>query len=66
MTGPAFGYRNVHTHQGGTDMVILGVVLLIIGLIADIAVLVTIGIIVAIIGLILNLVPIRGTRRLYY
>jgi hypothetical protein len=47
-------------------MVILGVVLLIIGLVADIAVLTTIGIILAIIGLILNLVPIRGTRRLYY
>jgi hypothetical protein len=47
-------------------MVILGVVLLIIGLIADIAVLTTIGIILAIIGLILNLVPIGGTRRLYY
>jgi hypothetical protein len=47
-------------------MVILGVVLLIIGLVADIAVLTTIGIILAIIGLILNLVPIGGTRRLYY
>ena len=47
-------------------MVILGVVLLIIGLVADIAVLTTIGIILAIIGLILNLVPIRGNRRLYY
>ena len=47
-------------------MVILGVVLLIIGLVADIAVLTTIGIILAIIGLILNLVPIRGTRHMYY
>jgi hypothetical protein len=47
-------------------MVILGVVLLIIGLVADIPVLLTIGIILAIVGLILNLVPIGGTRRLYY
>ena len=47
-------------------MVILGVVLLIIGLVADIPVLLTIGIILAIVGLILNLVPIGGTRRTYY
>lgn len=47
-------------------MVILGVVLLIIGVIADIAALITIGIIVAVIGLILNLVPIGGTRRTIY
>jgi len=47
-------------------MVILGVILLVIGLIADIPALFTIGIILAVIGLILNLVPIGGTRRLYY
>lgn len=47
-------------------MVILGVILLIIGLVAGIGVLTTIGIILAIVGLILNLVPIGGTRRLYY
>jgi Na+/H+ antiporter NhaC len=47
-------------------MVILGVILAIIGLVADIPVLLTIGIILAIVGLILNLVPIGGTRRLYY
>ena len=47
-------------------MVILGVILLIIGLVADIPVLLTIGIILAIVGLILNLVPIGGTRRMYY
>ena len=47
-------------------MVILGVVLLIIGVVADIPVLLTIGIILAIVGLILNLVPIGGTRRTYY
>jgi hypothetical protein len=67
MAPPAFGYRTGRTHEGGDpDMVILGVVLLIIGLIADIAVLTTLGIILAIIGLILNLVPIRGTRHMYY
>lgn len=47
-------------------MVILGIILLVIGLIADIPVLFTIGIILAVIGLILNLVPIGGTRRMYY
>ena len=47
-------------------MVILGIVLLVIGLVADIGVLTTIGIILAIVGLILNLVPIGGTRRMYY
>lgn len=47
-------------------MVVLGVVLLIIGLVAEIPVLTTIGIILAIVGLILNLVPIGGTRRMYY
>ena len=47
-------------------MVILGVVLLIIGLVANIPVLTTIGAILAVVGLILNLVPIGGTRRSYY
>jgi hypothetical protein len=47
-------------------MVILGIILLVIGLVADIPVLFTIGIILAVIGLILNLVPIGGTRRMYY
>ena len=44
-------------------MIILGVILLLIGLIADIPILTTIGAILAIVGLILNLVPIGGTRR---
>ncbi|GAB6984185.1 hypothetical protein [Nocardioides pyridinolyticus] len=44
-------------------MVILGLVLLLIGLLANIPVLTTIGIILLIVGLILNLVPIGGTRR---
>ena len=47
-------------------MVILGVVLLIIGLVANIPVLTTIGAILAVVGLVLNLVPIGGTRRTYY
>ena len=47
-------------------MVVLGVVLLIIGIVADIPVLTTIGVILAVVGLILNLVPIGGTRRMYY
>ncbi|WP_164519595.1 hypothetical protein [Nocardioides ferulae] len=44
-------------------MVILGVILLIIGLIANISILTTIGLILAIVGLILNLVPMGGSRR---
>jgi hypothetical protein len=47
-------------------MVILGVILLVIGLLASIPVLTTIGAILIVVGLILNLVPIRGERRLYY
>jgi hypothetical protein len=47
-------------------MVVLGVVLLIIGLVAEIPVLTTIGIILAIVGLVLNLVPFGGTRRTFY
>ena len=44
-------------------MVILGLVLLLIGLLANIPLLTTIGAILLIVGLILNLVPIGGTRR---
>ncbi len=44
-------------------MVILGLVLLLIGLLANIPVLTTIGIILLVVGLILNLVPIGGNRR---
>lgn len=47
-------------------MVILGVILLVIGLLAGISVLTVIGAILVVVGLILNLVPIGGTRRLYY
>ena len=47
-------------------MVILGLILLIIGLVANIPILTTIGIILVIVGLILNFVPIGGTRRRFY
>jgi hypothetical protein len=47
-------------------MVILGLVLLVIGLLANISILVTIGAILAVVGLVLNLVPIGGRRRVYY
>ncbi len=47
-------------------MVILGVILLVVGLLTSISVLTTIGAILIVVGLILNLVPIRGERRLYY
>ena len=44
-------------------MIVLGLVLLVIGLIANISILVTIGLILAVVGLVLNLVPIGGIRR---
>jgi hypothetical protein len=47
-------------------MVVLGLILLIIGLVANISILTTIGIILVIVGLILNFVPIGGTRRRFY
>jgi hypothetical protein len=47
-------------------MVILGLILLIIGLVANIGILTVIGAILLVVGLILNLVPIGGTRRRYY
>ena len=47
-------------------MVILGLILLIIGLVANIGILTLIGAILLVVGLVLNLVPIGGTRRRYY
>ncbi len=44
-------------------MIILGLILLIIGLVANIPILTTIGAILLVVGLILNLVPIGGSRR---
>lgn len=49
-----------------TDVVVLGLILLIIGLVASISILVTIGAILLVVGLVLNFVPIGGTRRRYY
>jgi hypothetical protein len=47
-------------------MVILGLILLIIGLIANISILTIIGAILLVVGLIVNLVPMGGTRRRVY
>ena len=47
-------------------MIILGLILLIIGLIANISVLTIIGAILLVVGLVVNLVPIGGTRRRVY
>jgi hypothetical protein len=47
-------------------MVILGLILLIIGLIANIGILTVIGAILLVVGLVLNFVPIGGTRRRWY
>jgi hypothetical protein len=44
-------------------MVILGLILLIVGLVAEIPILTTIGAILLVVGLILNFVPIGGTSR---
>jgi membrane protein implicated in regulation of membrane protease activity len=48
------------------NMVILGIILLIIGLIASLSILVWLGVLLVVVGLVLNLVPIGGTRRRYY
>ncbi len=47
-------------------MVILGLILLINGLIADISILTIIGAVLLVVGLIVNLVPMGGTRRRVY
>jgi hypothetical protein len=47
-------------------MAILGLILLVIGLIANIGILTVIGAILLVVGLILWFVPIGGTRRRYY
>jgi disulfide bond formation protein DsbB len=49
-----------------TDMVVLGLILLIIGLVAHIPILTTIGAILLVVGLILNFVPIGGNSRRVY
>jgi membrane protein implicated in regulation of membrane protease activity len=52
--------------EGVVRMIILGLILLIIGLIANIGILTIIGAILLVVGLILNFVPIGGTRRRFY
>jgi hypothetical protein len=47
-------------------MVILGLILLIIGLIANIGILTVIGAILLVVGLVVNFVPLGGTRRRWY
>jgi hypothetical protein len=47
-------------------MIVLGLILLIIGLVANIPILTTIGAILLVVGLILNIVPIGGSRRRVY
>jgi hypothetical protein len=56
-------------HRGGakeTDVVVLGLILLLIGALVGPSILVTIGLILLVVGLVLNFVPIGGTRRRYY
>jgi len=52
--------------KGGSALIILGLILLIIGLIASISILTIIGAILLVVGLVLNFVPIGGTRRRFY
>ena len=52
--------------QRECHMIILGLILLIIGLIANISILTIIGAILLVVGLVVNLVPIGGTRRRVY
>lgn len=52
--------------EGRKAMVILGIILLIIGLLANISILVTLGAIIAVVGLVLNFIPMGGSRRRVY
>jgi len=52
--------------EGRQDMIVLGLILLIIGLVAGISILTTIGAILLVVGVVLNLVPIGGVRRRVY
>ena len=46
-----------------SDMIVLGLILLVIGLVASISILTVLGIVLIVVGLVLNLVPIGGARR---
>jgi uncharacterized membrane protein HdeD (DUF308 family) len=52
--------------EGVEQMVVLGLILLILGLVLSMSLLVTIGVILLVVGLIVNLVPFGGTRRRVY
>jgi hypothetical protein len=52
-----------HLERMVFPMVVLGLILLIIGLVADISILWTIGVILLLVGLVLNFVPMGGSRR---
>ncbi|MGB0092870.1 MAG: DUF6131 family protein [Solirubrobacteraceae bacterium] len=64
------GYPSDWFHGGGEDMIVLGVVLLIVGFIAKVAILWSIGIILLIVGLTLAVLGSMGRavggRRHYY
>ncbi|WP_374457162.1 DUF3040 domain-containing protein [Nocardioides sp.] len=49
--------------QGGTTMIVLGLILLILGLLLPQSILTTLGIILIVVGLVLNFVPIGGNSR---
>ena len=50
-------------HLGGTPMIVLGLILLILGLLLPQSILTTLGIILIVVGLVLNFVPIGGSSR---
>lgn len=49
-----------------TDVVVLGLILLILGLVLPSHLLAVIGAVLLVVGLVLNFVPVGGTRRRYY
>jgi hypothetical protein len=60
------GTAQAQNRKGVEQMVVLGLILLILGLVLGMSLLVTIGAILLIVGLIVNLVPFGGTRRRVY
>jgi membrane-bound ClpP family serine protease len=58
-----FGHWSDDRSTKELEMIALGLILLIIGLVAGIGILTTIGLILLVVGLILNLVPIGGSTR---
>ncbi|GIM64191.1 hypothetical protein Pve01_82540 [Planomonospora venezuelensis] len=60
---PPWAGRTTPRHLGGTPMIVLGLILLILGLLLPQSILTTIGIILIVVGLVLNFVPIGGSSR---